>query len=492
MAGESLIAELGLNTSEFHAKIENAKGSVDGLKKNFKMFGDLFAAGGMTTAMIGFFRSMIDHAREAEGAIDENTAAVRRFGDSIDEAGKWAKDMGVKVLGFFNMAGEGIGMVVKASLRGWGNLFDAIKNLDFKGALTAFSDGLREVAEEEQGLAEAEKNLAETQARIAQEGKRRSAEAKQRREEEVDAAKKLQAAEREAAAEKERAEKEAANRAAKMRLDREQQIELIKLEAKGVEHMTREEKARYEELKRIGDLKKIEVEIDELLAKGVENLTPEESERLNTLIAQGDALRGQEDALKLVGNKTGEIAADAGAAATVFGEWGSNVDKTNEGLKETGQVLKTVESQVGQIMAVWDNMDKKVAHILGSLSGNAMNDMTDAALQEIVRQDKGKLRDVQRKDAEAGHAGLGGLAYAFESSRLQQEIANAEKELSLRKDLRQRVDIFGEEGARRYYDPTLYDDLVRDLVKGRTDAESTNKHLEEIGSLLRGTGFKRG
>jgi hypothetical protein len=152
----SLIAKLGLNSSEFHQKIGNAE---KGLKQFSGGVGDIakvFTAGGTLTAVTSFFRTIISHAAESGDALDANVQAVGRFGESFENAKSGVMDFGVTALGTLNRFGESIGTTIKgigAFFSGSRAEFDAAED-----ALAATADSAARVAA---NLAEARKHATE-------------------------------------------------------------------------------------------------------------------------------------------------------------------------------------------------------------------------------------------------------------------------------------------------------------------------------------------
>ncbi len=84
---------------------DSAKRSVDRFKEVAEFGKSLLAIAGITTV----FRSLVEHANSATGEIDENTKAVKRFGQAFSELKKGAMDAGVSLLGTLNSLGEAIG-----------------------------------------------------------------------------------------------------------------------------------------------------------------------------------------------------------------------------------------------------------------------------------------------------------------------------------------------------------------------------------------------
>jgi hypothetical protein len=114
-----LLYSLGLDITDFKTSAKASKEAADDIKKSFKGFKDVLAAGGVATAVFGFFSQVIDYAQQSKGKLDENTAAVKRFGDAIDQAKDLSLKAGTLVLGTFNRLGEAIGDAINIARFGW-------------------------------------------------------------------------------------------------------------------------------------------------------------------------------------------------------------------------------------------------------------------------------------------------------------------------------------------------------------------------------------
>lgn len=152
----SVTARLGLNSSEFHAKLEGAE---KGLKRFNSGVGDIakvFTAGGTITAISRFFGTIIEAARNSENHLDANVQAVRRFGDSLAEIKSSAQDMGISLLGTLNRAGEGFGTLIKGAAA-----FFTFRSDEFVAAERALESTAKGAAEAAANLAAANKHRKE-------------------------------------------------------------------------------------------------------------------------------------------------------------------------------------------------------------------------------------------------------------------------------------------------------------------------------------------
>jgi hypothetical protein len=143
-----LLYSLGLDITDFKTSAKASKESADDIKKSFKGLKDVLAAGGVATAVLGFFSQVVDYAQNSKGKLDENTAAVKRFGDAIDQAKDLSLKAGTLVLGTFNRLGEAIGDAINIARFGWSQW---AKDQDALAASTAAAEAA------ERSLADAKK-----------------------------------------------------------------------------------------------------------------------------------------------------------------------------------------------------------------------------------------------------------------------------------------------------------------------------------------------
>ena len=143
-----LLYSLGLDITDFKTSAKASKESADDIKKSFKGLKDVLAAGGVATAVLGFFSQVVDYAQNSKGKLDENTAAVKRFGDAIDQAKDLSLKAGTLVLGTFNRLGEAIGEAINIARFGWSQW---AKDQDALAASTAAAEAA------ERSLADAKK-----------------------------------------------------------------------------------------------------------------------------------------------------------------------------------------------------------------------------------------------------------------------------------------------------------------------------------------------
>ncbi|MFA5262354.1 MAG: hypothetical protein WC378_00915 [Opitutaceae bacterium] len=144
---------LGLNTSSFKQKADGVVTDVKGIKKSFSDIKDVMMAGGVVAAVTGFFSTAIEGARASKDINDENAAAVRRFGDSLDGAKKTGQEFATKTVGMFNQIGEITGTAAKAAWAFWTGSSEEFSKSE--SALNATEKAARKA---EAALAEAKKH----------------------------------------------------------------------------------------------------------------------------------------------------------------------------------------------------------------------------------------------------------------------------------------------------------------------------------------------
>ena len=113
-----ILATLGLDISGFKAAAAESINQARGFKKGFSDIKDVLAAGGVTAAVIGFFKTAIEYAKKSTDETDENAAAVRRWASAASEMYDDAARKTVVILGTFNRIGEAAGTWVRTLLDG--------------------------------------------------------------------------------------------------------------------------------------------------------------------------------------------------------------------------------------------------------------------------------------------------------------------------------------------------------------------------------------
>lgn len=142
---DEIAVKLGIQKGDLKAALLDAnadiktfgaqgKGHVDGLTgaiketgKAMQTFRQLLAAGGMIEAVRGFYDLAINYAKEHTKDTDDQTEAVRRFGEQIKSTGNIAGKTATQVLGVLNQIGEGFGIAFTMQFQSLDKTLAAIK-----------------------------------------------------------------------------------------------------------------------------------------------------------------------------------------------------------------------------------------------------------------------------------------------------------------------------------------------------------------------------
>lgn len=111
-----LLYSVGLDITDLKTSARAAKEQADDIKRGLKGFKDVIEFGGVGVAVVSFFRSVFEFARNAKGPIDDNVAAVRRLGDQLEQSSNTAKGWGAEYLGRIVRIGEWLGTGARALL----------------------------------------------------------------------------------------------------------------------------------------------------------------------------------------------------------------------------------------------------------------------------------------------------------------------------------------------------------------------------------------
>lgn len=103
------MVSLGLDITGFKNSSKVAVEQAKATKRSFGDMKDVFAAGGATAAVIGFFRAAIAGAENAADKTDKNVAAVLRWRDALRDAKSGLQEVAVSVTGTLNRMGEWVG-----------------------------------------------------------------------------------------------------------------------------------------------------------------------------------------------------------------------------------------------------------------------------------------------------------------------------------------------------------------------------------------------
>lgn len=168
---DSLIIKFGGDTSEFRGALASmaaetqskftvmdaAAGrsersgmgaSLRGLHHGVREFHALLTAGGSATLIKEFFHTAIEYAEHTKETLDDNTAAVLRFKDSLKGSGEFFGHMAAEAVGFLNRIGEAEGSLRRG-------LFEYI---------TGNKNAFKEASDEVKSAGEAGRNIAKMEA----------------------------------------------------------------------------------------------------------------------------------------------------------------------------------------------------------------------------------------------------------------------------------------------------------------------------------------
>lgn len=157
---------LGLKPEGFRAGMKQATAETKEFESGWKGLAKIFAAGGFTTLVLGFLRSVVDHARESKDQLDQNTAAVVRFGNSWDSAKKTFMDVAVQGLGTLANWVEKGAIGIASLVYGVDAASDALNEMDdaARRAASGTEELARKVAAAEAALAAGRRSRALSEA----------------------------------------------------------------------------------------------------------------------------------------------------------------------------------------------------------------------------------------------------------------------------------------------------------------------------------------
>lgn len=487
---QDLLYSLGLDITDFKTSAQAADEQAKSIKRGLGDLKTVITAGGVGTAVIGFFRSVVQQAMEAKGVMDENTAAVQRFGRAWADTGTVSRSWGAQVLGTINRIGEGFGLLARMQIEGGQGFFGRLLNGDLSGALGAYGKAVADVRREharDVELSKQEAILAQEKLKHATEDKRlREEAARITQQENAWALKNLTAQERvnqlaneytaierqlaafQGTALERRAkenelrtaglallnaqdtllkeqadnEKKAADAARDAARDKERTLDeqakkneqIAALRLKGVDQLNEAEKLQLELLEGRITKRQIEAEIALLLARGVENLTEEEKRRLGVL---------------------------------------SNVTPVIKGQTEELEKQKKIMQQIAAF-----------ASAMAGRGGAQLNDADSDALKELLRRNRETILEQQARIPLASEAGR--LYAQSDIGRLQRENQNIQRELAFRRQFERDVQLGGEDRARRNFggDPLAFDEVFSRLTGQFEKQDETNDLLERLNRKL--------
>ncbi len=447
METAGILAKLGLNNSQFRAGLKDSIDESKSFERGWKDIGKLFAAGGVTTAVIGFFNAAIEGARASKDELDQNVQATRRFGDSIDSLkGVWTS-IQVAVTGTLASFGEWVG-------RG-------LAVLRYGEQHVKLTEQIEKQTRETLATIEKEKQVAEDVNRI----RAQTADVEKKATEEAN----KQLAIREQIA--------IAGAALQASIDASLRTDGDKVAAAKAELQVAQDRSKLEKL--------YAQETKETAAAAKEAAA--EKEKDHAKFAKMNEEFDAEDMERMLekGRKENEQAAARSAANILEQEqYNKAIELMQTGLTYEEAIAAVKEKIVRRTEAVVDAETERIKKLLaaanawlggmGTIRGGAQfNDLDDAALEEIARRNR-------QQAADATNPALVGTTSAranmSEAARLQFEADNAEAILASRNALRQSVRMLGVEGARSTFggDPMQYDTLVQRWV---TDSRSQSEIL---------------
>lgn len=480
MSLSTIQATLGLDTSSFSTKAKAAEKDLKQVAEGVQNIGKVFSAGGTITAVMSFFNGVIAAARDSKDNIDANVQAVRRFGDSFDQAKSWATGFSLAVVGSLNRVGEAYGSAAKQT---WA--FVTGRSAQQKAEEEVLAATEAAAAASEARLAEAMKHqkeyLAVTQGLAKVEADRAAARAKSLTDEE-----KLAAFQNAAASAADRA-----NDATLTTLERRQAL----LEQRRAE-LGIEEAQAVLQTKAEAQRAKDQAEADKKTAAAA-------AERLKTqeLLAEY-AKEDEKTRIRALGFEV--------QLATLVKERAdlqkTQVDQTitEEKRRETIIRQRELEKEIATLVADENERSAEAAEKEKKTREEIFKIQTRISKFSIVGenyrdQSTDNLEDVRRKLSKTlsdqiileQKAVSPGAVFAAESlvNFTRQQLSQIEAELSARSRFDTRVNSFGENTARQFTGSEEFDRL-KELVTPSPDSKRAADSLAAIDRRLRRAGFR--
>jgi hypothetical protein len=443
-----ILLYLGLNPTGFRAGLKQATDETRQFERGWKGLFKIFAAGGATTLVLGFLRSLVDHARESSDAIESNTQAVIRFGNAWDNTTKNIKDAGVSALGFVATTMEGVAFQLGRLVYGSDAVVDAMNDMALATAKAVDADRTKKLEAAQKSLGKTVRDNAyqeaDNQGKInlllseniklrqdlakTQEGTVKRVEAQEALEKNLAEIRKVSAA---------------------ITRDEEQTQKRVNEELEkffgDVEKGARKRQELAERLK--------EIEFERLpLSQQVESLAKSES-----------ALQDKILAAKRAGRDTLQLQVDQAEIQLVL-------EAKRKELSE--QQLSTEEKKTTEM--------KKQAAVMGFMvRGFAQfEDASDAALRDLIAKNQSLIAARQFKLQLSPND----PTTRMDLGRIQQESANARQELAFREGLRRDIAIGGEALARRNFkgDPLQFDEVLQRVQGNWEKQDEANDLLRDI------------
>ncbi len=114
--------------------------------------------------------------------------------------------------------------------------------------------------------------------------------------------------------------------------------------------------------------------------------------------------------------------------------------------------------------------------LAGIRGGSTFNDLSDAALKEVVRQDLAQAAALMNP---ALNRYAGGIGASLDAGRLEAEALNAQSNLDVRNRFRSDVALKGVDAARQDFDPIVFEKLLQQFGPG-SSGDKTVQLLTQI------------
>lgn len=520
-----LFYSIGLDITDLKTSAKATKEQADDIKRGFKNMGDIFVAGGITAAVVGFFSAAIDYASNLKGQVSDNIAATQRWAGAWKEFKEYILEKGAEIVGVLAGIGEKGGNIVRGVFEGIGPAWEKIKSLDFKGAIAEIAAAQTDVNRIDQESIEINKKIAEQKERnkvFAEETKRLNEQLveveKQRNaltlegmttQEKINAlVEQLRAAR---AAEAEHTTND--NKAKELKLKTQQlELDLVKELHKYDKEQEKREKeqgtiiqkridAERESLtvqQRLNILKFEERVLLEAIAEMDED-QPEYIESQNRLLDVQNKLRG---AVKEQGNANVEIArlllkgeknltdAEKEKLALLRGQTTEAKQRAEiEQLLAKG-VANLTDAEKARLAALTggtaeyrkqNDEAQKLLRTTMEIRGRYNDDLSDLLLEDKIRTIKADVLSRRTAEQMAG-ASVGGAYYDPLMSFQQNQLKAAQDELAAREMIRQRVATYGEAGAAKFYQGNMVE--YERLLEFARNTPEDSKNLKRLADSL--------
>lgn len=457
-----LLYSVGLDVTDLKTSARVAKEQADEIKRGFKGFKDVLEFGGVGAVVFSFFRSVIDYAKNMKGPLDENTAAVRRFGESLTEGNQSLLGLGAQALGFVNRVGERIGFWMRAGIDGLGTV----------------------MAVERQ-----EKEQAIERQRIEEEKARHGAEYKKVTED-------ILALEKEATkiAYQQLTAQEQFNASAQKYQEITSQLENFsgtQIERRRLELQLQQ--ASVDVLKADAELKKEEAEAQKKRDAEAQKVAEQHIAQQEKLLKlRFDALTSEEKIAALDRTRVQLIDAiarlkqegkDTTAAEISLLETTNELEKLHTAELEKQVRIRRADEEAARRARAQEAQERAGGAIIGSAvrSGMDFQYSDDAALQELVRRNRQRATEMRNNNPQNFYE------IRLEAGRLEAEANNAEAELRLRSRVR---GAFQRGGASAVYssfpdlDPLVIDRLIAQFAQQQGTNKETLDTLKTIEERL--------